>query len=969
MALFCASSFKGIAMAKEQEISKQVYDLVQSLKEKWVPEVFFRGLMTIYGTAERSVDLALAYDKALSVASQETDETMERPDLAIKQRAYFRFLKNDEDVAQAVDAVRALPEVQDKKNKIQFIICCSSKSIDLYDLVENDGLFLSLEDLPDNYTFLTPLKDGRHAAIKSSQEADKRACLKLTKLLETLARHNSIQPEDMQKLNSFMVRMLFCFFAEDTGIFSAKAENMFTNAFDRIVDRNGTNAKIFFSELFTILNTKPEDREQYKHKFPAEIMAFPYVNGGLFKDEGFIPDFDLATRNQFTDCGRLEWHEISPAIFGSMFQGAMKKEDRRSLGAHYTSEENILKIVKPLFLDKLYEEFERLKKEDVALLKVIDSIPTLKYPRKNHVPGYSGFLSQEAIDLDLKRKQRYKDFLARIGRMKFLDPACGCGNFLLVTYKELRLLENEVLNYINAGAFTDSCISISQFYGIEIEDWPAEIAHVSMWLMQHLMNQETNSRFGRNIQSIPLKTSATIVTANALTTDWNDVLPAEQCSCVFGNPAYGGANRLSHQQKEWLKNTYPPKYKVGFVDFVTAWFMKSADFMSRNLKIQTAFVAPNSICQGEQVGTLWGLLLAENFKINFAYTSFPWTNDATDKAGVTCVIVGFSKIDNKNKRLYFYSPKTKQTTVQNCIDISPYLTTSKIPFIIKRISKPISCNLNLTFGNMPNDGGNLLFDYQEGRKFLEKHPEAVPFVKKFIGSSELMKSDFRYCLWLTEDRKDEWSKIPAVMDHVNKCGEWRANQIKTGAAYKFRNIPWRFGQLANPSNPDKALVIPAVTSENRFYVPMDFIDSDTIASNLVFILPNASLYDFGILTSRMHMCWMRLTSGMMRNAGYRYSRDMTFNTFIWPHASEEQKQEITKLAQQIRLIRAGLSADMSLGEMYNPDTMPSELKAAHEALDLAVEKAYRDEPFESDDERLAYLLDLYSDAVAKESAK
>lgn len=527
-------------MAKEKELSVRVYDLVQSMKKHWDPIIFFKELLKMYGTAPRSVDQAVLNDRSVNVASEVVDDTMECPDLAIRQRAYFRFLKHDEDVAPAVEKVKLLKELNNQKNRIQFIICCSSRLLYLYDLVLDYRFSIDLDDLPDYYSFLLPIKDGRREKIVASREADKKACLKLTTLLDTLAKFNKIETNNMQKLNSFIRRVLFCFFAEDTGIFNPSVDNMFTNAFDKLVDKHGINAKDFFEKIFIILNTKPQDREQFKHKFPVEIMAFPYVNGGLFKDLGYIPNFNLATRNQFIDCGRLNWHEISPAIFGSMFQGAMKKEERRNFGAHYTSEENILKIVKPLFLDKLYAEFDQLKLDSAALLKKIDSLPTLKSKRKNKIAGYSDYLSMEAIELDQKRKQVFKDFLTRIGSMKFLDPACGCGNFLLISYKELRKLENEVLAYINEGVFSDSYISINQFYGIEIEDWPSEIAHVSMWLMQHLMNQETNARFGSNIETIPLKSSATIATKNALTIDWNDILPAEECTYILGNPPFGG---------------------------------------------------------------------------------------------------------------------------------------------------------------------------------------------------------------------------------------------------------------------------------------------------------------------------------------------------------------------------------------------------------------------------------------------
>ena len=955
-------------MAKEKELSVRVYDLVQSMKKHWEPIIFFKELLKIYGTAPRSVDQAVLNDRSVNVASEVVDDTMECPDLAIRQRAYFRFLKHDEDVAPAAEKVKLLKELNNQKNRIQFIICCSSRLLYLYDLVLNDNRSIELDDLPDYYAFLLPIKDGRREKIVYSMEADKKACLKLTILLDTLAKFNKIEPNNMQKLNSFIRRVLFCFFAEDTGIFNPSVDNMFTNAFDKLVDKHGTNAKDFFEKIFLILNTKPQDREQFKHKFPVEIMAFPYVNGGLFKDLGYIPDFNLATRNQFIDCGRLNWHEISPAIFGSMFQGAMNKKERRNFGAHYTSEENILKIVKPLFLDKLYAEFEQLKLDSASLLKKIDSLPTLKSKRKNKIAGYSDYLSMEAIELDQKRKQVFKDFLTRIGSMKFLDPACGCGNFLLISYKELRKLENEVLAYINEGAFSDSYISINQFYGIEIEDWPAEIAHVSMWLMQHLMNQETNARFGSNIETIPLKSSATIATTNALTTDWNDILPAEECTYILGNPPFGGTTFTTAEQKQWLKDCYPPKYKLGYADFSSAWFVKAAEYMQRNKNIQTAFVSTNSICQGEQVKIIWGLLFEIGIKIDFAYSSFPWKNEAKDNAGVTCVIVGFSYKGTTKPVLTVYDNKIQSSHNIACEQISPYLTNCSKVVIIESQSQALSSPLNLVRGPQPTDGGNLIFEYSEGQNFIQKYPESKSFIKKFIGSSELMKSEFRYCLWLTEDLKNEWSKIQGIVDRVKKCEEWRALQTKTGAAYKFRNVPWRFGQLANPSNPESALVIPAVTSENRLYIPMDFIKNDTIVNNAAFMFPNATNYDFAILTSRMHMCWMRLTAGRLKS-DYRYSRDMTFNTFIWPKATEEQKEEIVKIAKDIRRIRARNIGTTTLGDLYNPKTMPEDLREAHNNLDLAVERAYREKPFENDEERLSFLLALYSEAIAKKGAK
>ena len=925
-----------MARKSSKDLSVQIKELCDSMIAKWEPETFFAELLRMYGIANDSIKMALQDAPGFNVASKEVDETMARPDIAISRSAYFRFVKDDADAAAAMQSVRTLKEVTGSKHKFQYLICAAPNTIHMFDTIEHDNLVIGYEDLPGYYSFMLPLLEGRRARIVSSQEADRKACLKLTRLLDTLADHNNISSDSMEQLNSFMVRILFCFFAEDTGVFPQGDDNVFSNAFNKLVDMHGTNARKFFEDLFTVLNTPEKDRNNLQNKVAHELLQFPYVNGGLFAQTGFIPEFDIATRNQFTDCGNLRWSDISPAVFGSMFQGAMNKAERRNMGAHYTSEENILKLIKPLFLDALYEEFHEIRRK------------------------------AEASDLKMNTvKKKCYDFLERMSRLKFLDPACGCGNFLLVTYKELRTLENQVLEYISEGTLTESFIDINQFYGIEIEDWPVEIAHVSMWLMQHLMNQKANATLGSNMSSIPLKSSATIVRANALTTDWNDILPAQECSYILGNPPFVGGKYLSEEQKEWLVASYPPKYKLGFTDLVTAWFVKASDYMLQNKEIRTSFVSTNSICQGQQVNTLWGLLLEKGIYINFAYTSFPWSNDASGKAIVTCIIVGFSYNKPTKPILFLTKPKDDKVYSQECSQISPYLTDCKEPVIVKSRGSAISNSLILSLGNMPSDGGNLIFSFHEGQELLSKHPEARPFLKKFIGSSELMKGEFRYCLWLKEEDRDAWSSIPVIMQHVEACAKWRSEQKTSTDSYKLRTCPWRFREQ---NTADKTLVIPVVSSEKRKYIPIDFLDKDTIGCAQVHMLPGADNYDFGILMSLMHNVWTKFSSGRLKS-DIRYSRDMTFNTFIWPDADEEQHAEIEQLAMNIRMIRVNYDTNMDLGKMYNPDTMPEDLREAHEALDAAVERAYRDEPFQDDEERLAFLLDLYSKAVAAEEKK
>ena len=941
-----------MAKSSSKDLSILISELSESMQKHWEPDVFFAELMRMYGTANNSIEMALKNEKGFNVAAKGQELTMAREDLAITNRAYFRFVRNDEDVASALEDVRNLKEVTGPKYKFQFLICAGPTSLAMFDTVEHDSIMIAYKDLPRFYSFLMPLLDGRRAKITSTIEADRKACLKLTRLLDTLAEHNNISDENMQQLNSFMVRILFCFFAEDTGVFGMGDDNVFSNAFNKLVDREGSNAKQFFEDIFTVFNTKEHEREHLENKIANEILEFPYVNGGLFAEPGFIPEFDVVTRNQFTDCGKLSWSEISPAVFGAMFQGAMSKEERRNMGAHYTSEENILKLIKPLFLDDLYAEFEELKKKaeplklGAATAKRADSSR-----RKNFAV----------------RKMFY-DFLAEIGKLKFLDPACGCGNFLLVTYKELRTLENEVFDFINEGAFTNSFINIDQFYGIEIEDWPVEIAHVSMWLMQHLMNQQANARFGSNISSIPLKSSATIVRANALTTDWNDILPASECSYILGNPPYVGASMATAEQKKWLEGIFPPKYKLGMIDLVSGWFVKATWYMMLNNRISAAFVSTNSICQGQQVEKLWGLIINKGIHITFAYLPFYWSNDASGKAAVTCVIVGFSFSPSSNPKLYTFDRSKNSLKTRYCTCISPYLTDCVDPVVVRSRRDAWDKSHTIVLGNMPADDGNLLFSFQEGEDLLLQHPEVKPYLKRFIGSSELMKSEYRYCLWLKSNDELEKLGLHVLFERVDKVKKFRLSSKKADTV-DAASIAWRFKNIGKSPNPERALVIPSVTSERRKYVPLGFVDSKYIVSNAAFMLPNASYYDFGILMSLMHNVWIKFTSGRLKS-DIRYSRDMTFNTFVWPKVTQVKQNEIEELAKNIMRVRVDhITDDLTLGELYNPETMPEDLKLAHERLDAAVERAYREEPFKDDDERLSFLLDLYGKAIDAEKAE
>ena len=958
---------KGIDMAKlsEGEIIDKLIELKDSLSQKWEPEVFFSTLMTIYGTAQSSISEALKGNPAINVASDVEDPSLLHKDLAIKNRAYFRFLKEDTNVRESLDLLVESEAFNRQSSKLQFAICAGPNLISIFDKIDKTYNTFELKELPNNYNLLLPLTTGyKRFVATDGTEADVRACTKLTKLLYDLAKLNNIDllrererehnfKSQGHALNEFIRRILFCLFAEDTGIFKYDSqgnlnhENRFTKALSTLTNQHGTNTKQFFEDLFEVLNTPLNERKNIKRPISQVILDFPYVNGGLFAGEHFIPEFNTTTRAELLDLGKMAWHEISPAIFGSMFQNALDPKTRREMGAHYTSEANILKIINPLFMDSLRDEFEKIK-----------SLPTGEDENNTRLKSRLAKARQEAL----------MAFQNKLVSLKFLDPACGCGNFLIIAYRELRRLENQVLEelFSQRGWILEVGeaikVNINQFYGIEIEDWPSEIAHLSMWLMQHVMNQETSQKFGVDIPSIPLKTSATIVCTNALTCDWQEILPASECSYILGNPPFGGTTYTTSEQKAWLKAVYPPKYTLALADFCTAWFVKASSYMQENKTIRAALVATNSICQGQQVNTLWGLLLNKGVHINFAWTSFMWSNEASNKAAVTCIIVGFSYHKDLLNKIYSVR-EDGSIAVINTPNISPYLLPSQKSVIVKAQSKALSAKLNLKFGNKPCDGGNLLLSPPEYQKVISKDPLLKPFIKYFRGSDELINGTYRYCLWLKEEDKALWEKIPFIKNRVEACYNFRANATITGDAFKLKDKPWSFREQFNPHY---ALIIPAVSSERRFYVPMDFIDNDTIISNRCFILPEAQPYDFGILVSRMHMCWMRLTCGRLKT-DYNYSRDLVYNTFIWPTTNPEQEKLISDLAEKIIMIRDNhLIADdpiPTLATLYNPESMPADLKEAHQRLDIEVEKLYREEPFEDDDERTVFMLDLYAQKV------
>ena len=618
------------------------------------------------------------------------------------------------------------------------------------------------------------------------------------------------------------------------------------------------------------------------------------------------------------------------SIFGAMFQGVMNAEERHSLGAHYTSEENILKVIHPLFLDELWQRFDSCNK-----------------------------MSSKAKTASLNSLHN------EIARLKFLDPACGCGNFLVVAYRELRLLELSIIEELqNSGQQVLDVgdlikVEVSQFAGIEIEEFPSQIAQTAMWLTDHQMNLLVAKRFGQYFVRIPLKMSAKVVCGNALTVDWKEVIPPNELNYILGNPPFLGARVMSGKQTAELMSIFEGVKNAGNLDYVTCWYKKASEYM-KGTEIECAFVSTNSICQGEQVPILWKHLFDEGININFAHQTFKWWNEAKGKAAVYCVIVGFSFKERKEKLVYLYDDVKAEPKEKKVKHINPYLMDAGDVFILSR-TKPISDVPTLVFGNMPNDGGALIIEENELDDFLKKEPKAKKYIKQFLGANEFINNKARYCLWLVGANTKELRALPLVMDRLEKVRQRREKSTRI-ATRKLAEIPSLFGEIRQPEGANY-LLIPAVSSEKRKYIPIGFLDSSVIASDATLMVPNATLYHFAILTSQMHMAWMRSVAGRLE-LRYRYSKDIVYNNFPWPEVTEEQQEAIAEKGQAVLDARR-CYPESSLADLYDPLAMPADLAKAHASLDASVDRLYSKTKFSSDADRVAHLFTLYEKKTSK----
>ena len=784
----------------------------------------------------------------------------------------------------------------------RWIITCNFKEFYIYDMEQPNGepIVVQLADLDKEAYRLEFLVDKTNEHLEREMKVSMEAGEIVGEIYDGLLKQyvNPDNPDSLHAINQLVVRLVFCLYAEDAGIFGHKM--MFHDYLARFGSRDFRRGLM---DLFSVLDTPIDTRDPY---LDSELNAFPYVNGGMFAENNLeIPNFTDELRELILEhaSSGFDWSEISPTIFGAVFESTLNPETRRSGGMHYTSIENIHKVIDPLFLDELKEEL-------------------------NEIRQFKQFKTVE---------QRAKQFQSKLSSLTFFDPACGSGNFLTETYISLRRLENEAIKlYMGDTVALDLGqdlvrVKLNQFYGVEINDFAVSVAKTALWIAESQMLEETKDIVFANIDFLPLKSYTNIVEGNALEVDWNTVVPKDKLNYIIGNPPFLGARNMGDNQKKSVQAIFSTlsKNDVQMMDYVTCWFKKAAEFIFET-SIQVALVSTNSIVQGAQVPILWKLLFEEyQIQINFAYQTFKWTSDSLQQAAVHCVIIGFSQVNNPERKLFTNSSFIK---VKN---ISPYLTeTSNV--LIESRNKPI-CNVpQMKFGNQPRDGGNFIFSDDEYQELIKANPQLSKWFRPYIGANEFINNIKRWCIWLKHASPVEIRNNKFIYDRVNAVREFReSSNAKTTQGYA--KVPHLFAQLTQPDGVPY-IIIPRVTSERRRYIPIGFMSPNEISSDAVQIIPNASLYDFGILTSNVHMAWMRTVAGRLKS-DYRYSAKIVYNNFPWPEVTDAQKKKISKTAQGILDARA-LYPDSSLADLYDELTMPKELRRAHQANDKAVMEAY-----------------------------
>ncbi len=898
----------------QQEIRNKAIAFVHEWKgesrERAESQTFWNEFLEIFGVKRRQVAV---FEKAVKKNNQNTGaiDLFWKGVLLVEHKSLGKSFDKAE--SQAFEYLENLPE----NDLPEYVLISDFAKFRLFNLEKGEEIEFPLEELPNHTQLFGAISGYQKREYKEQDAVNIKVALKLGELHDALLASGYAG----HKLEVFLVRLVYCLFADDTGIFLPRS--VFLYFLEEKTAENGSNLGAMLTQLFQILDTPETERQS---TIDEDLRAFPYVNGDLFSERMDLPFFDKKMRNILIEACEFDWSKVSPAIFGSLFQSVMDKDKRRNLGAHYTSEKNILKVIRGLFLDELYTEFETVK----------------------------------------NNLRNLRTFHEKLSRLKFFDPACGCGNFLVITYREIRALEIEVLKQIREltgkGQMLDvgllSLIDVDSFYGIEYEEFPAEIARVALWLTDHQANMNLSAEFGLSFVRLPLRKSANIVHGNALRIDWREVVStdgneAETTLYILGNPPFVGKDKRTAEQTSDMEFCCSDVSNFKTLDYVCAWYIKAAKF-AENTKIKVAFVSTNSITQGEQVGVLWQYLLDKGVKIHFAHRTFKWNNESRGNAAVYCVIVGFALFDTKQKHLFDYeTPKSESHEIE-ANNINPYLIDYS-DLVVSERNSTISDVPEIVNGNKPTDGGFLLLTDEDREELLLREPTSKSFILPFVSAHEFLNGKNRWCLWLESSNMTEWRNLPEIMKRVQGVRDFRLKSKKQQTV-RIAEIPYLFGQIRQP-NSDYVL-IPRHSSENRRYVPMAFFTKDYIVADSCSTVPNATLYNFSVLTSIMHNAWMRQVCGRLESR-YRYSNNLVYNNFPFPkEPNAKQIEKVEHTAQSILDARLKFPG-ATLADLYDPLTMPKELLDAHRANDEAVDACYGKTRFANELERLEFLFDLY----------
>lgn len=890
------------------------HEWASSASESADKQTFWNAFFDVFGLKRSRV-------ATFEAAVRKRKGTVGKIDLYWPGKLIVEHKSRGEDLARAHEQALDYFEGLTESELPRYVLVSDFARLRLYDLELGTEAEFPLSELPAHIQRFGFIAGFETRVFKDQDPVNNLAAERLGRLHDYLEK----QRYTGHQLEVFMVRVLFCLFAEDTGIYNRfQFEEYLTN--HTAPDGGDLGARL--NELFSTLDRADDARQL---NLDPDLAAFPYVNGSLFAERIDPPTFNREGRDTVLFCAAFDWSKISPAIFGSLFQSVMNPAERRAQGAHYTSEKNILKVITSLFLDDLQAEFERVKN------------------------------SSKQLD----------QFHARLASLTFLDPACGSGNFLIIAYRELRRLEIEVLKqkfrHVDGERSLQRVLdvqqltrlSVEQFYGIELDEFAARVAEVALWMIDHQMNNELGETFGSYFRRLPLRQSPHITCGNALRVDWAALVPPDRLSFILGNPPFVGYQWQTEEQKNDLIEITEGMQLANSFDYVTGWLLKAAALI-KNTKIECAFVSTNSIVQGEQVGPLWNELINKHkVKINFAHKTFSWTNEAKGKAAVHCIIVGFANFNKIDKFIFDYDDIKGEPSKLKVSTINPYLVEATDVFLVSRRT-PISKIPNIQLGSMPKDGGNLIVLEEEIREFDVDGPDIKKWIKLYMGAREFINNEIRYCLWLVGLEPSELKKYPAILRRVEKVNKFRS-ESKASSTRDFAKYSTLFKQINQPKT--DYVLVPRVSSESRPYIPIGYLAKEIIVSDSCYSIEGTSLYHFGHLTSAMHMAWVRYVCGRLKS-DYRYSKDVVYNNYPWPQAPTAAQVAKVEACAQAVLDARGAHPTATLADLYDPLAMPPDLRAAHTALDRAVDACYRKEKFGTELERIQFLFELYRQYTA-----